>query len=168
MRIRTSLALPLLLIAAACERSPLPALERGYVLATVNGAAVPAAVDTFPGTQPGQPTLYRRVLGRTLEILSRDSARYTVAGEMRSGELAQVECASATVPLARSGARLVLPAVGMGGGPVPPYVAGADTLTVADDGRLVQVKERPAQGGRPAAHTLRFEYVAARSAVPAC
>ena len=70
-----------LLVAAACGDSPSDVeIAATWSLSTVDGKFLPAAVDSFE-VNDGAMRLYR-IVGRTIDIISSDSARYLLENDV--------------------------------------------------------------------------------------
>lgn len=148
-------ALALSLALAACEGSTgSQPLEGVYVLQTVEGRPVPAAVDTQYWSDNATYTV-NRVLARSLEFLDRDSVVYTAAHQtvtyFGADSASSGGCTSIPVPYrVRSGRLLLI---------IEPALWGQqgrlriDTLQV-ENGELVH--NTRSAGGKP----IRLEYAA--------
>ena len=165
------LAVPALL---SCSDSPTgPQLAPAYLLATVNGVPVPAALDSaFWGDGSNR---FNRVVSRSLEIYSADSLRYSEATDiverLPGGELRSWggQGSSQAVAYRLEGTRLILAIQTIvwrpdGPGPLPPISPPPlryDTLEVVGS-TLVQWKREGPTGDHPTGRVWRMEYHEAR------
>ena len=145
----------LALLLAACEPKPTaPQLSDQYALVWVDGRPVPAVVDSFV-TAEGRTRL-RRITGRFLVAVSRDSMQYTTRGdvmERASGgglTTVAVECSSVRVAWRRVGSSVLLDYTGF---PSPPTPA-VDTLRIAGPGLLQKLRQ-----GDPADDAYVLSYI---------
>jgi hypothetical protein len=148
---------------ASCGDSLGPRVGTSWVLQTVDGERVPAAYHTL---LVGTDSLYAmRVLGRTLEFLSRDSAHYEHATDevvhLPGGTLEPLgfRCTSQRVGYRREANRLIL-AIDPNRGIVhnmPPLPIVYDTLEVSGSGLIQRVRALPGIM-RPAGSEWRLDY----------
>ena len=106
--------------AASCDSGPTaPEVGASYRLVAVDGRSLPAAIDSFAASGRTRIT---RVSGRSLALLSADSAQYTMSTDVIdrdpvTGAVFPVsfECTSLRVPWRRAGKHVILDFTGIPG-----------------------------------------------------
>ncbi|HEX8691769.1 MAG TPA: hypothetical protein VF746_05080 [Longimicrobium sp.] len=154
---------------AACEGSPSePDLEPAYVLVSVDGRPLPATTDSSTLSPSG--TIHFRIVARTLELLSSDSAQYTqVEDAVQAGRQIRYDCWTKRIAYRREGPRLVL-TIDPNDPGTPPSLAQPliiETLEVGR-GRLVHQLTGPPSRVNPSGLSLRLEYAAADPPAQRC
>jgi hypothetical protein len=134
---------------------------------------VPAAYDsTF--WEDGS-NRFSRVVGRSLEFLANDSARYAAADDvverLPDGDwhVWASDCESRTVPFRREGDRGILtidPNIFLPQS-APPQAVVHDTLEVVGS-RLVQLKREEPTTSHPSGRNWRLEYQEGQPSTPVC
>lgn len=165
----------LALALTACKDTPTePNLAATYLLAAVDGKPVPAIYDSIFRPDSSAIRLYR-ILGRSLEIISRDSAQYSqstdVVERLSDGSLnvRAADCTALTVAYRRVGRRVILtidPNVLLFQG-APPQPVTYDTVEVVGSG-LVQWKREGPTIPYPEGRAWRLEYREGTPATPVC
>lgn len=146
--------------------APLP-LATAYYLVAVDGQPLPAAIDS--SIDDGGDVTLVRIVARTLELVSADSAQYAelndVVERLAGGTLTpwSVNCSSMRVGWRRVGNQIVVD--------LPPSWMRpdgmVDTLTLARRA-LFQVHREPHPPGTPARRSWPLEYREGRPATPLC
>jgi hypothetical protein len=163
-----------LALAACQDTSTEPSLAASYLLATVDDKPVPAIYDSIFRDDGSSNRLYR-ILGRSLEIVSRDSAQYAQATDvverLSDGSLMvwAADCTSLQVAYRRVGHRIILtidPNILLLPG-TPPRPITHDTLEVMGSG-LVQWRREGPTIAHPEGRVWRLEYREGTPAVPVC
>lgn len=143
------------------------------MLASVNGLAVPAALDS---ATIGESHILYRVVGRSIEIVSRDSALYAWATDAveraadGSLERQSFACEARQVAWTQEGDRLILSAAAVQHPPstgFPNRPAINDTLQMRS-GRLLHEVHQPPSIPYPEGRLLEFEYRSGDLDVPVC
>lgn len=160
--------------AAGCGDSPTgPSTGSVYVLDSVNGLPVPAALDS---ATVGESRILYRIVGRSVEIVSRDSALYAWAtdaverAEDGTLERRSFDCEARQVAWTQEGDRLILSAAAVQHPPstgFPNRPAINDTLQMRSGSLLHQVHEPPSVT-YPDRRVLEFEYRTGELDVPIC
>jgi len=160
-----------LLVLAACGDSPTgPRAGIDYMLATANGIALPAAIDSAP---LGPNTNIVRITDGAIEFISADSAVYVRASELllrdANGAVLQeaATCESRRVAYMREGSRVVLHADAF---TLPPSQGGSmvpaldDTLEVSGNTLRRTITSQLSGTPRP----VQLEYRTGRRSQPLC
>jgi hypothetical protein len=165
-------ALALVVLAAGCDSPTLEPPAGIWVLQTVAGVPVPAAVDTSYAPDPAW-RLYERIVFRSIRFVGRDSLQYTYARDQISGRSGGIEassgsCTSHRARYARKGKLVVFRRAPAAGVPEPPGTpAVSDTVEISGD-RLIQRVHRAPTRLRPFPRTLRLEYAPYQGPDPGC
>jgi hypothetical protein len=166
-------ALALVVLAAGCDSPTLEPPAGIWVLQTVAGVPVPAAVDTLYAGDTAR-RFHERIVFRSIRFVGRDSLQYTYARDqvaVSSGgvDARSASCASNRTRYERNGNRFVFRRLPPAGAPQPAPGTPAvfDTVEITGD-RLIQRVHRAPTRVRPFPRTLHLEYAPHPGADPGC